>query len=105
MGKLRPELGKTGTAQHFKSTAGLGPGREMGSHGQGKSGGGLSELDLLILQSAQDGEGIEDMAREAKVHAATLGKEIALLQIRGYIGGDGSLTKKGLEALRAEDQG
>jgi len=61
---------------------------------------GLSALELLILRSIPRANGIEDLARVAKVPAVALGKEVATLQVRGYISGDGTLTEKGLEAIR-----
>jgi hypothetical protein len=66
-----------------------------------KHGGGPSKLELLILRSIQDGESAEDIARAAKIPPAALGKEIALLQIRGLIAPDGRLTEKGLEAAKS----
>ena len=61
--------------------------------------GELSELELLILRSMARGAGIEGLAKAAKVPAVTLGKELAVLQLRGYVSDDGSLTEKGLEAI------
>jgi hypothetical protein len=61
---------------------------------------GLSKLELLILRSIPNAGSAEDIARVAKVPPATLGKEIALLQIKGYVGADGQLTEKGVEATK-----
>ncbi len=60
---------------------------------------GLSALELLILRSIPGAKGIEDLARVTKVPAVTLGREIATLQVRGYISDDGTLTEKGLKAI------
>jgi len=65
-------------------------------------GGGLSELDMLILRRLLRTGGIEELAMEAKVPATTLGKEIARLQLGGYIANDGSLTEKGAEAAKTQ---
>jgi hypothetical protein len=61
---------------------------------------GLSELELLILRSIRHVKGIERLSKTARVPPATLGKEIAKLQIGGYIGGDGAITEKGLKAIQ-----
>jgi len=63
---------------------------------------GLSSLDLLILRSMPGASRIEDLAKVAKVAkvpAVTLGKEVATLQVRGYISDKGALTEKGLKAI------
>jgi len=60
---------------------------------------GLSSLDLLILRSIPGASRIEDLAKVAKVPAVTLGKEVATLQVRGYISDKGALTEKGLKAI------
>jgi hypothetical protein len=62
------------------------------------SGQGLSKLGLLILRSIPKGKGLEEIAELADVPPVTLGKEIAILQMKGYIGEDGRLTQKGREA-------
>ncbi|MGP8056026.1 MAG: hypothetical protein ACLP9K_00250 [Nitrososphaerales archaeon] len=61
---------------------------------------GLSKLELLILRSIPNAGSVEDIARVAKVSPATLGKEIALLQLKGYVATDGRLTEKGVEATK-----
>lgn len=61
---------------------------------------GLSNLELLILRSIPSAGSAEDIAKVAKVPPATLGKEIALLQLKGYVAADGRLTEKGVEATK-----
>jgi hypothetical protein len=61
---------------------------------------GLSELELLILSSMPRAKDIERLAKTARVSPATLGKEIAKLQIDGYIGEDGAITERGLKAIQ-----
>jgi hypothetical protein len=61
---------------------------------------GLSELELLVLRSIPHVKGIARLAKTAGVPPATLGKEIAKLQIGGYIGEDGAITEKGLKAVQ-----
>jgi len=58
----------------------------------------LSELDTSILRGLLRGNRIEDLAKEVDQSPAILGKEIAKLQIDGYIADDGSLTQKGVKA-------
>jgi DNA-binding MarR family transcriptional regulator len=61
---------------------------------------GLSELELLILRSIPHLKDIERLAKTAGVSPATLGREIAKLQISGYIGEDGTITERGLKAIQ-----
>jgi hypothetical protein len=61
---------------------------------------GLSELELLILRSIPKAKDIGDIAKVARVPPGALGKEVAILQMKGYIAEDGRLTEKGLEAVR-----
>jgi hypothetical protein len=61
---------------------------------------GLTALETLILRSVPRVKKIEDLAEAARVPPTTLGREIAKLQIRGYIADDGSLTEKGKEAIK-----
>jgi hypothetical protein len=60
----------------------------------------LSKLELLILRSIPNAGSAKDITRVAKVPPATLGREIALLQLKGYLAADGRLTEKGVEATR-----
>jgi hypothetical protein len=66
-----------------------------------ESGGVPSKLELLILRGIQNAESAEEIARSVKIPPAALGKEIALLQIKGLLAPDGRLTDKGLEAARS----
>ncbi len=61
----------------------------------------LSELELLILRGLLKTNRVEDLAKEVEGSPASLGKEIARLQLGGYIADDGSLTRKGMEAAKA----
>ena len=61
---------------------------------------GLSELDVVILRKLPKVDRIEDLAKEAGQSPATVGEEIAKLQLEGYIADDGSLTAKGEDAAR-----
>ena len=61
---------------------------------------GLSELDVVILRKLPKVDRIEDLAKEAGQSPATVGEEIAKLQLGGYIADDGSLTAKGEDAAR-----
>ena len=75
--------------------------REMDRHEhERESGERLSKLELLILRSIPNAGSVEDIARVAKLSPATLGKEIALLQLKGYVAADGRLTEKGVEAAK-----
>jgi DNA-binding MarR family transcriptional regulator len=60
---------------------------------------GLTALEMLILRSIPRVKKVEDLAEVAKLPPTTLGREIAKLQIRGYIADDGSLTEKGTAAI------
>jgi DNA-binding IclR family transcriptional regulator len=60
----------------------------------------LSELEFLVLRSIPNATSVEEIARIAKVPPATLGREIALLQLKGYVAADGQLTEKGVEATK-----
>lgn len=72
------------------------PPRSMGDH--------LSSLELAILKGLHDGLTLEEVARQTKAPPVTLGKELARLQIGGYLGANGSPTKAGVEALKAQGQ-
>jgi hypothetical protein len=62
----------------------------------------LSELELQILHALPHVGSIEKLDKVMKVPPATLGTEIAKLQLGGYIGDDGRLTQKGLNAVRTQ---
>jgi hypothetical protein len=64
---------------------------------------GLSELQLLILRSLSKVSRVEDLAKVVKIPPFDLGKEIARLQIDGYIEADGTITPKGTNAIRDSD--
>jgi len=59
---------------------------------------GLTELDVVILRRLPKVNRIEDLAKEVDQSPATVGEEIAKLQLGGYIADDGSLTAKGVDA-------
>jgi hypothetical protein len=63
------------------------------------SGKGLSALEVEILKAMQQTKTIEGLAKTMKVPPVTLGKEIARLQIEGYLGPDGQITERGLQAV------
>jgi hypothetical protein len=65
----------------------------------------LSVLEVLILRSIQHTRNIENLAKVARVSPATLGREIARLQIGGYIGEDGTITARGVKALQERSRG
>ncbi len=60
---------------------------------------GLSALELLILRSIAQAANVEELAKLVKVRPASLGMEIAKLQLKGFIADDGVLTLKGREAI------
>jgi len=60
----------------------------------------LSAVDLLILRSVLLAKDLGDLAKATNTSPATLGREIAKLQIAGYLGEDGAITEKGQKALR-----
>lgn len=62
----------------------------------------LSALELLILRSASRARDLKDLAKAAKTSPSTLGREIAKLQIAGFLGEDGAVTVKGLKALQGQ---
>jgi hypothetical protein len=62
--------------------------------------GDLSDREILVLRSIPNATDVEALGKLTKLPPATLGKEIAMLQLKGYIGEDGSLTQKGLDALK-----
>ena len=60
----------------------------------------LSQLELQILRAIPHVGSLEKLDKVTKVPPATLGREIAKLQLGGYIGDDGRLTEKGLNSIR-----
>jgi len=62
----------------------------------------LSQLELQILRALPHAGSIEKLDKVTKVPPATLGREIAKLQLGGYIRDDGRLTQKGLNAVRTQ---
>jgi hypothetical protein len=62
----------------------------------------LSELELQILRALPHAGSVEKLDKVTKVPPATLGREIAKLQLGGYIGDDGRITEKGLSAIRTQ---
>jgi hypothetical protein len=62
----------------------------------------LSQLDLQILRALPHVGSIEKLDKVTKVPPASLGREIAKLQLGGYIGDDGRLTEKGVNAVRTQ---
>ena len=60
---------------------------------------GLTDPQLRILHSLSIVHDIEKLAKETKIPLATLGIEVARLQLNGYVADDGSLTVKGKEAI------
>ncbi len=63
-------------------------------------GGDLSESELLILRYIPKTKDIVELGRLVKVDPATLGNKIATLQMKGYIGDDGTLSERGVEAVQ-----
>jgi hypothetical protein len=62
----------------------------------------LSELELQILRALPHVKSIEKLDKVTKVPQAALGREVAKLQLSGYIGDDGRITEKGLNAIRTQ---
>ena len=60
---------------------------------------GLSQKDIEILRALLHTKNIEELAKSVKMPPAALGVVIAKLQIRGYLGEDGRITEKGLNAV------
>ncbi len=60
----------------------------------------LSDADLAILRRIPRVKRVEDLAKALDMSPATLGREIARLQIAGYLAHDGTLTEKGLDAAK-----
>jgi DNA-binding NarL/FixJ family response regulator len=59
----------------------------------------LSPLELTILRSLSRGKSVPEVARLVNVAPAKVGNEIAVLQLKGYLSSDGSVTGKGLTVL------
>ena len=70
--------------------------------GDGGGGSELTELELLVLRSLRISDSIEALAKVAKLPSSTLGKEIARLQLGGYISDEGAVTEKAVRALGEE---
>ena len=62
----------------------------------------LSELELQILRALPHVKSIEKLDKVTKAPPATLGREVAKLQLGGYIGDDGRITERGLNAIRTQ---
>ena len=65
----------------------------------------LTQLEKFILRSIRTNPKLETLAKEAKVSPATLGMELAKLQLRGYLQEDGTLTQKGQSAIADKASG
>lgn len=63
---------------------------------------GLTELQLRLLRLVSERGSIERLSEETGSPAATVGMEIAKLQLRGYISDEGALTVKGSKAVRRQ---
>ena len=63
------------------------------------SGNEVTQLEKFILRSIRTNPKLETLAKEAKVSPATLGMELAKLQLRGFLQEDGTLTQKGQNAI------
>ena len=63
--------------------------------------GELSDLEVTVLRAIKAGRSVGDIAKGAGVPAATLGKTIATLQIKGLLNDDGTVSEKGNEVLSA----
>ena len=61
---------------------------------------GLTKIGLVILRNIMTGKGLEEISKLSDVTPVALGREIAMLQMKGYIGEDGGITQKGREALQ-----
>jgi len=62
----------------------------------------LTQLELQILRALPHAGSIEKLDKVTKVPPATLGRELAKLQLGGYIGDDGKLTQKVLNAVKIQ---
>jgi hypothetical protein len=66
---------------------------------EGSSGESMTTLEFLVLRSIPKTKSLERMSELTKLSPAALGREIALLQVKGYIADDGTLTEKGMKAI------
>jgi len=55
----------------------------------------LSEVQVRILRAISKGTDVEGVAKTMNMAPVALGREIAKLQIGGYLGDDGKVTEKG----------
>jgi DNA-binding MarR family transcriptional regulator len=60
----------------------------------------LTELQLRVLGLVSVNGGIQRLSKEAGIAPATIGMEIARLQLEGYISEEGKLTEKGVKAVQ-----
>ena len=60
--------------------------------------GDLSEAQLGILRLIAESNDLSTVAKKAGVSPASLGMEVARLQLKGYIDHEGRLSDKGLKA-------
>ena len=63
----------------------------------------LSQREMRILRAVSHAKDKEELAKAVKMPPAALGSEIAQLQIKGYLGEDGRITEKGLDAVKEEN--
>lgn len=61
----------------------------------------ISERELIILRSISKAADLHGLSKLTNLPPAAVGREVATLQLRGYIADDGTLTKKGLEAIQS----
>ena len=59
----------------------------------------LSELDFVILRHLRSGADVGRISKLTKTKPELIGKEIARLQLEGYIDSKGTVTEKGLATL------
>jgi len=69
-----------------------------------ETGGKTTSLDLTVLKCLQEKKSLEKIAHLTKVAPQVLGKEIARLQVDGYVTPEGRLTEKGFKALRTKSE-
>jgi hypothetical protein len=66
--------------------------------------GRLTELQLRLLRLVSERGDVQNLSKETGATAASIGMEIAKLQLGGYISDEGALTEKGLKAVRDHAQ-